>query len=257
MGLQGRISRANLVRALLACGVGYSLLYVVDNDVLAASRYEGYSRRSQAVSELSAKGAPTRRFLAAMLPLSAALMTAFGIGVSKSAGGSRALRVTGGLLVAGGPMSVAWLPFPMSSRADIQRGAGAGNDVGHVVLSGATGLLVLSQMGSAAAAFGTRFRLYSLASAATVLLFTGVLTGREAANLAKGEPTPWMGLYERIGLGAWLLWIAMLAINLLRTAQAELSAARPPHEAGAARALTAALTDWPDKPGASAPDVHH
>ena len=257
MGLQGRISRANLVRALLVCGVGYSLLYVVQNDVIAASRYEGYSRRSQAVSELSAKGAPTRRFLAAMLPLSAALMTAFGIGVSKSAGASRALRVTGGLLVAGGPMSVAWLPFPMSSRADIQRGAGAGNDVGHLVLSGATGLLVLSQMGSAAAAFGTRFRLYSLASAATVLLFTGVLTGREAAKLAKGEPLAWMGLYERIGLGAWLLWIAMLAINLLRTAQAELNAARPPHEAGAARALTAALTDWPDKPGASAPDVHH
>ena len=114
MRLQGRISRTNLARALLACGVGYSLLYVVENDVIAAGRYEVYSRRSQAVSELSAKGAPTRRFLVAMLPLSAALMTAFGIGVSKSAGGSRALRVTGGLLVAGGPMSVAWLPFPMS-----------------------------------------------------------------------------------------------------------------------------------------------
>ena len=45
----------------------------------------------------------------------------------------------------------------------------------------------------------------------------------------------------------------MLAINLLRTAETELNAARPPHEAGA---LTAALTDWPDKPGASAPDVY-
>ena len=68
MRLRRRISRANLVRALLACGVGYSLLYVVQNDVVAASRYEGYSRMSQAISELSAKGAPTRRFLSAMLP---------------------------------------------------------------------------------------------------------------------------------------------------------------------------------------------
>lgn len=221
MGLQRRSSRANLVRTLLACGVAYSLLYVVDNDVIAATRYEGYSRMSQAISELSAKGAPTRRFLAAMLPLSGALMTAFGIGVSKSAGGSRALGVTGGLLVAGGPLSVAWLPFPMSSRADIQRGAGGGNGVGHLVLSGATGLFILSQMGSAAAAFGNRFRLYSLASAATVLVFSGVLTGRESAKLAKGEPTPRMGLYERIGIGAWLLWIVVLAINLLRTAQKE------------------------------------
>lgn len=216
-GLRRRICRANLVRTLLACGVGYSLLYVVENDLIAATRYEGYSRMSQVISELSAKGAPTRKFLAATLPLSAALMTAFGIGVSKSAGGSRALRVTGGLLVAGGPISVAWLPFPMSSRADIQRGAGARNDIGHLVLSGATGLLILAQMGSAAAAFGQRFRLYSLASAATVLLFTGPLTGKEWAKLAKGEPTAWMGLYERIGLGAWLLWMAVLAINLMRT----------------------------------------
>ncbi len=51
---------------------------------------------SQAISELSAKGAPTSRFLAVMLPLSAALMTAFGISVSKLAGESRALRETGG-----------------------------------------------------------------------------------------------------------------------------------------------------------------
>lgn len=217
---QRNVSRANLARALLACGAGYSLLYVVENDVIAATRYQGYSRMSQAISELSAKGAPTRKFLAATLPLSAALMTAFGIGVSKSAGGSRALRVTGGLLVAGGPLSFAWLPFPMSSRADIQAGAGAGNDVGHLVLSSVTGLLILCQMASAAAAFGKPFRLYSLASAATVLVFLGALTGRQGAKLAKGEPTARLGLYERIGMGAWLQWIAVLAVKLLRAIQA-------------------------------------
>lgn len=219
VGFRHRIRRANLIRTLLACGIGYSLVSVIENDVIAATRYEGYSRMSQAISELSAKGAPTRRFLVAMLPLSGALMTAFGIGVSKSASGSRALRVTGGLLAAGGPMSFAWLPFPMSSRADIQRGAGASNDVGHMVLSGATGLLVLAEMGSAAAAFGNRFRLYSLASAATVLVFMGILTGREGAKLAHGGPTARLGLYERIGMEAWLLWMAVLAINLLRTTQ--------------------------------------
>ncbi len=214
--LQRRISRANLTRVLLSCGVAYSLLYVVENDVIAAARYEGYSRVSQAVSELSAKGAPTRRFLAATLPLSASLITGFGIGVSKSAGGSRALRVTGGLLVAAGPMSFAWLPFPMSSRADIQAGAGGGSGIGHLVLSGATGPLILAQMGSAAAAFGKWFRLYTLASAATVLVFAGALTGRGAVKLAKGEPTGRMGLYERIGIGAWLQWMAVLAISLLQ-----------------------------------------
>lgn len=205
----------------MACGVGYPLLYVVENDLIAARRYDGYSRMSQAISELSAKGAPTRRLLAATLPLSTALMTVFGVGVSKSAGGNRGLRVTGGMLAAGGVMSVAWLPFPMSSRTDLQQGAGSGNDTGHLILSGATGLLILSQIGSGAAAFGERFRLYSLASAATVLVFAGVLTGIGGAKLAKGEPTPRMGLYERIGVGAWLLWMSVLAIKLLQTGQGQ------------------------------------
>ena len=61
MGLRCRISRTNLVRVLLACGVAYSLLYVVENDVIAATRYEGYSRMSQAISELSAKGGPDQK----------------------------------------------------------------------------------------------------------------------------------------------------------------------------------------------------
>ena len=116
-GWQRRIPRANLVRVLLACGIAYPLLYVVENDVIAATRYEGYSRMSQAISELSAKDAPTRKILAETLPFCAALMAAFGIGVSKVAGSGRALRMTGGLLVAGGPLSVAWLPEPPDTPA--------------------------------------------------------------------------------------------------------------------------------------------
>ena len=75
-GWQRRIPRANLVRVLLACGIAYPLLYVVENDVIAATRYEGYSRMSQAISELSAKDAPTRKILAETLPFCAALMAA-------------------------------------------------------------------------------------------------------------------------------------------------------------------------------------
>ncbi len=212
---QRRPPRANLVRKLLASGIGYSLLYVVENDVVAAGRYDGYSRMSQAVSELSARGAPTRKFLVAMLPVPTALMTAFGIGVAESAGGNRALRVTGGLLAAGGVLQVAWLPFPMSPRTDLERGAGAGNDVGHLVLTAATILTILSQMAAGAAASGKRFRRYSLASAGTVVV-AGALTGSQSAKLARGEPTPWLGLAERISIGAWLLWLAVLAIKLMR-----------------------------------------
>ena len=209
------VSRSRLATALLSCGVGYSLLYVIENDVVAARRYSGYSRMSQAVSELSAKGSPARPFLTATVPLSSALMVAFGIGVSKSAEGKRALRVAGGLLVGGGVMSVTWLPFPMSSRDEIAKGAGAANDIGHLVLSAATLVLILSQFAAGAVAFGRKFRVYSLLSGATVAGF-GALTGIESQKMTRGEPTPWLGLFERIMLGAWLLWMSILAVILLR-----------------------------------------
>jgi hypothetical protein len=38
----------------------------------------------------------------------------------------------------------------------------------------------------------------------------------ESPKVPAGDPTPWLGFYERISLYAWLLWIAVLAIMLLR-----------------------------------------
>jgi hypothetical protein len=216
---------ATIVKALLSCGVLYALLYVVANDLIAAEGADGYDRMSQAVSELSATGAPDRTFLNAMLPIWTALMIAFGIGVCLAARGSRALRVTGGLLVAFGVTGVLWLAFPMTSRADMVAGATSADDVGHIVLKATTVLLILAQIGSAALASGSRFRLYSLLSALTVFVF-GALTGMESSNLPAGEPTPWMGLFERISIGAWLLWLVVLAITLLRSPAPSIPRAR-------------------------------
>jgi hypothetical protein len=49
----------------------------------------------------------------------------------------------------------------------------------------------------------------------TALVF-GALTSTHAANIGNGDPTPFMGLYERISVGTWLLWIAVLSMILLR-----------------------------------------
>jgi hypothetical protein len=59
---------------------------------------------------------------------------------------------------------------------------------------------------------------FALLSGGLVLtmLVTGVLTGFEARQLAAGEATPWFGLTERISIGAYLLWVLVLAISLLR-----------------------------------------
>ena len=198
---------------LLACGVLYALLYVVVNDVLAATLYDGYSRASQAVSELSANGAPTQPMLTALVPIFAALLIAFGVGVRRSANGSRALRVTGALLIAQGITALLWIAAPMSHRAELAATGGTSNDELHLVLGGLSLLFILAQIGTSALAFGERFRRYALVTVA-VILAAGLVTGLESAKLAAGEPTPWLGLAERISLGGWLLWLAVLAFAL-------------------------------------------
>jgi Protein of unknown function (DUF998) len=210
--------RVTVLKILLACGVVYPVLYVLASDGIAATLYDGYSRMDQAVSELSGTAAPTRWFLTAMLLVYTALMVAFGIGVRKSAAGSRALRVTGNLFVAWAIAGLLWLPFPMSSREDVVKGQPMSvNDIGHLVMSGLTLVFIMSALWFGAKAFGRRFRLYSLVTAATVVVF-GVLMSTQAPNVP--DPTPWMGLYERVMMWAWFLWIATLAIVLLRTRSA-------------------------------------
>lgn len=211
--------RGRTVAALLGCGIAYPVTYVVANDLVAATRYSGYSRIDQAVSELSATGAPTRRFLVGMLPVFTALTVAFGTGVWKAAGRRRALRATGLVLLASGVTGMAWLPFPMSSREVIAGGAATGSDTGHLVLSGLTVAEILALFGAGAGAFGTSFRIYSLSCGGVVLL-SGALTSRQAAKMSDGRPTPRMGLYERISIGTWLQWMAVLAAILLREQRA-------------------------------------
>ena len=75
-------------------------------------------------------------------------------------------------------------------------------------------LLELSIIGFGAAALGRSFRLYSILTFAAVVVFWA-WSLMYAPGLAAGEPTPWLGVVERIALGAWLLWLAVLAVALL------------------------------------------
>ena len=94
--------RLTVRQALLACGILYAVLYPVVNDGIAATLYAGYSRMSQAVSELSATGAAPRPFLTATGPIFTLLQIGFGVGMWQSAHGKRPIRVAGALLVAHG-----------------------------------------------------------------------------------------------------------------------------------------------------------
>jgi hypothetical protein len=223
---QGERGASALWSALLACGVAYPLAYIVANDVVAAAIYDGYSRVDQAISELSATEAPSKAFLTAMLPVFTLLLIGFGIGVWGAARRGAALRVTGWLLIAQGALFPLWLLFPMTSREEMVEGATTTNDVGHLALGALAVLFILAQIGSSAMALGKRFRLFALAMAATVLLCGG-LTAVLSSDIASGDPTPWTGLVERLSYGSWLLWMAALALVLLRRRKGAANAMTP------------------------------
>jgi hypothetical protein len=201
-------------KSLLVCGILSSLLYVAMT-VLVAMQWESYSSASQTISELSAIGAPTRSLWAVPGAIYTVLVTAFGWGVWKSAGRSRALRFAGGLILAYGSLGVLWPFAPMHLRETLAAGGGTLSDTMHLVLASTTVLLMLLAIGVAAAAFGTRFRFYSLATLAILAAF-GALTFLDAPRIAANLPTPWIGVWERINLGAFLLWVVVLAVTLLR-----------------------------------------
>jgi hypothetical protein len=53
------------------------------------------------------------------------------------------------------------------------------------------------------------------------------LTFIEAPGIAANLPTPWIGVWERINLGVFLLWVVVLAVALLRgTAAASMTERR-------------------------------
>lgn len=202
-------------KALLACGLAYPVAYVVANDVVAARIYSGYSRADQAISELSATEAPSRKFLTTMLPVFTLLIVGFGFGVRKAGEWNKPLRLTGDLLIAHGLSFPAWSLFPMTSREAMAKGRMPSNDVGHLALGAASILFILSQEGFSAAALGNRFRPFSIAMGA-LALGSGGLTGRLSARFAEGGATSGMGILERVSYGSWLAWMAVLALTLLR-----------------------------------------
>jgi hypothetical protein len=100
-----------------------------------------------------------------------------------------------------------------------QRGAGgAGDDLPHIVLTSGLVLLTLLAISFGAFALGKRFCIYSLGTLLTLVMF-GVVTAPYGARLAAGQPTPGLGIVERISIYASLLWVAVLGIALLRRTQ--------------------------------------
>jgi hypothetical protein len=196
----------------LLAGIASSLFYAAVT-VLVAMQWPEYSSASQTISELSAIGAPTRPLWVPLGAVYTVLVTAFGWAVWTSAGSRRALRVAGACIAAYGALGVLWPFAPMHLRETLASGGGTLTDTAHLVLASVTVMLMLLALGFASTAFGAGFRFYSFASLATLMAF-GALTFLDAPRIAANLPTPWIGVWERVNISVFLLWIVVLALVL-------------------------------------------
>ncbi|HEY9177257.1 MAG TPA: DUF998 domain-containing protein [Flavipsychrobacter sp.] len=200
-------------KTALTCGILSSLLYVAIN-IIVTMQWDAYNSITQTVSELSAVEAPTRKLWMVLVTPYSLLVVAFAWGVIQSAGGNRKLRIAGILLVIYGTMGIFWPFAPMHLRETLAAGGGTMTDTMHLVLAGVTEVVYLLALGFAAAALGKGFQIYSIITFLALLLF-GILTFKESPGIATNQPTPMIGVWERINIGVFLLWVIVLAMRLM------------------------------------------
>lgn len=204
--------KVSLRKVLLTCGIISSLFYFAIN-VFVAMQYEGYNAASQTVSELSAIGAPTRSLWVSLVTVYNILVMAFGWGVLKAADQNRKLRIAGALLIVYTVVGIFWPP--MHQREALAAGEGSLTDTLHIAWTAITVPLMLLIIGFSASAFGKSFRIYSVITIGMQMVF-GVLTGLTSPQMEDNLPTPWMGVWERISIGAYMIWVMVFAMMLMR-----------------------------------------
>jgi hypothetical protein len=215
--LRHAVKRRGVQRALLGCGIVSSALYVA-SDIIGTVRYPGYSWLDQEFSELTAQGAPTRYLMIALVEYPYNLLVlAFAAGLWLSAGEKRrAARIAAIMLVGYAAFGfVAGTITPMATREAMEAGADTLRNSFHGPLTLVSDLFLAGAMAFAGQLLGKRFRYYSYATIATLIAF-GALAGTQIPQLQTNEPTPWMGLEERVNIYASMIWLVLLATGLLR-----------------------------------------
>ena len=198
-------------KILLGCGVVSSVLYITV-DVLGSLRYPGYSYADQEFSELTAQGSPVRSLMIALNEFPYTLLVAaFAGGVWTSAEPKRAGRITGAMLIGYALTGVVTgVFFPMKTREALAAGEGTLRNAMHPPGTIVMSLFMVLAMGFGARLLGRRFLYYSYGTIAILIVF-GVLTSLQVGRMEANQPTPWMGVAERINIYATMLWVAVLA----------------------------------------------
>jgi hypothetical protein len=208
-------------KILLICGIASSVLYVA-SDILVSWWDPNYSYRDQSFSELLAPGSPTRPIMVVANGITyGVLVVAFGVGVWASAGRRRAGRITGALLVGYAVIgAVGGVFFSAPTRETLEAGEETWRNTMHIPTTVVMILCILLAIGFGSTLLGRRFRYFSYAMILAILAF-GILVGLQVDRVEANQPTPWLGIVERGNVYAIMLWVAVLAIGLLRAQKSE------------------------------------
>ena len=196
---------------LIICGILAMLWYVAMN-IIVPPRYPGYDSVSQTISELSAIDAPTRSFWFILAVFYSILFIAFGLGVWLSAKGNRLLHIVAIVIMLDSLIGFFWPP--MHKREVIAAGGGTLTDTLHLVWAFVHLLLMLLMIGFGAAVFEKPFRIFSVAIVLVFFVF-GILTAIGSRGIEANQPTPWVGIWERINIGAYMSWVIVFAIKIM------------------------------------------
>jgi hypothetical protein len=107
-----------------------------------------------------------------------------------------------------------------ATRETLEAGEETWRNTLHLPGTAVSVLCILLAIGFGSTLLGRRFRYYSYATILAILVF-GVWAGLQAGRVEANQPTPWLGIVERGNVYAIMLWVAVLAIGLLRAQKSE------------------------------------
>lgn len=197
----------------MACGAISSALYLLADVLASYMGRGGYDYFSQGFSELLAWGSPKRTFVLASCVAYNVLVIAFSLGILRFGSGKKRSRFVAFLLLIYalvGIVTPAFFPAPLRGVA-----ATARNTL-HLPLTGIEVILIFASVCVGASLFGKRFHAFSIVSL-LVLVGFGLWGGSFATGVAANQPTPWLGVIERVTIYGYLQWVAVLSVTLLRS----------------------------------------
>ncbi len=200
-------------RIYLLSGVVSPFLYTF-TVILGGLLWHDYSHTSQAISELTAAGAPFRLTLNILFSISLLLACCFAITSLQyiKQYNNRSLNISMWILFTISILSLLWAFFPMDPRGADTTIQG----VVHLILAGIVSPLtiicpVLVGLGFRKINKFKGYTIYCLISAA-IILVTGVI-----AALSTQNESAYMGIYARLTIGSYQQWLAVTALFFYRS----------------------------------------